>query len=191
MDVVAELQALLEAANQKLSLCSCEASSRGLTFFPHSRSTGASPSNNEQTIPPLPISNSLQEYPPADASYLTSAITTALLVPDPITFSSPPIDAFLLAPSPWNLSGLLSLSTLHVSYFPALADDINSTTFDICPSSWPLNIPPPTVLYHLVGVFFNSVPLADRLIHKPSFMVGLSQVPTSPEFPYVRSAYVR
>ncbi|KAG8941093.1 hypothetical protein FRC04_004713 [Tulasnella sp. 424] len=41
------------------------------------------------------------------------------------------------------------------------------------------------VLYHLVEIFFNSVPLASRLIHKPTFMVGLRQVPTSSEFPHV------
>lgn len=49
---------------------------------------------------------------------------------------------------------------------------------------WPLNIPPPATLFHLVEIFFSSVPLAGRLIHKPTFISNLRQVPTSPEFPH-------
>ncbi|KAG9047466.1 hypothetical protein FS837_002180 [Tulasnella sp. UAMH 9824] len=182
---IAELQALLEAANQKLALCSCGASSNGLTFFSQSGGTSASPSDNIQTISSLPVSNLSQEDSPADAGHLTDAIRVALSVSDTITSAPPPIDAFLLAPSPWNLSAPPSLPALLPDSASVLADGIDAATFDICPSSWPLNIPPPMVLYHLVDVFFDSVPLADRLIHKPTFMVGLRQVPTSPEFPHV------
>ncbi|KAG9043658.1 hypothetical protein FS837_009293 [Tulasnella sp. UAMH 9824] len=51
--------------------------------------------------------------------------------------------------------------------------------------AWPLNIPPPDLLHHLVELFFNSVPMATRLIHRPTFMTNLQQIPTSPEFPHV------
>ncbi|KAG8882844.1 hypothetical protein FRB97_007668 [Tulasnella sp. 331] len=50
---------------------------------------------------------------------------------------------------------------------------------------WPLNIPPPELLHHLVETVFNSVPLASRAIHRPSFMTSLTKPPSSPEFPHV------
>ncbi|KAG8940390.1 hypothetical protein FRC04_005274 [Tulasnella sp. 424] len=51
--------------------------------------------------------------------------------------------------------------------------------------TWPLNIPPPDLLHHLVETFFASVPFAARLIHRPTFMTNLQQIPTSPDFPHV------
>lgn len=189
MGVLAELQVLLEAANQKLALCSCGVSSNGLTLPSQSGGTPIPSSNSMQTIPSLPAPTLSQENSPADAGHPTDSIRVALPVSDPITSAPPPIDAFLLAPSPWNLSAPPSLQDLLPDSASVLANGIDTSTLDIYPSSWPLNIPPPTVLYHLVDVFFNCVPLADRLIHKPTFMVGLRQVPTSLEFPYVRFAY--
>ncbi|KAG8902511.1 hypothetical protein FRB99_004385 [Tulasnella sp. 403] len=51
--------------------------------------------------------------------------------------------------------------------------------------TWPLNIPPPDVLHHLVETFFNSAPLATRLLHRPTFMTSLKKPPTSRDFPHV------
>lgn len=79
-----------------------------------------------------------------------------------------------------------SLPTPVISTFDStsyVADGIGSVTFDVLPSAWPPNLPPPAVLYHLVETFFASVPLASRLIHKPSFMIALRQLPTSLDFP--------
>ncbi|KAG8969216.1 hypothetical protein FRC05_001180 [Tulasnella sp. 425] len=57
--------------------------------------------------------------------------------------------------------------------------------FELTTDIWPLNIPPPDTLHHLVNTFFSSVPLASRLIHKPTFMASLRLVPTSASFPHV------
>ncbi|KAG9015672.1 hypothetical protein FRB90_004491 [Tulasnella sp. 427] len=103
---------------------------------------------------------------------------------DRMIVAPPPIEAFLLHPSPWNTgSPPLPDFLFYTNAIPP--QEIPRETFEVCLSSWPLNIPPPAVLYHLVETFFTSVPLANRLIHKPTFMVGLRQVPTSPDFPHV------
>ncbi|KAG8997272.1 hypothetical protein FRB95_003578 [Tulasnella sp. JGI-2019a] len=52
-------------------------------------------------------------------------------------------------------------------------------------TTWPPNIPPPELLHHLVETVFNCVPLATRLIHRPTFMANLLQSSTSANFPHV------
>lgn len=160
---IAELQALLDVANGKLSRCSCGASS---------------------TLPPSTTLDPTRA-PTLTTSNITSCGPSAIHVPDSMTSVPPPIDAFLLPPSPWNVNGPPPAPYLPFYPTPTSVEALNTTTFDVCPASWPLNIPPPLVLHHLVEIFFNSVPLASRLIHKPTFMLGLRQVPTSPEFPHV------
>ncbi|KAG9047467.1 hypothetical protein FS837_002181 [Tulasnella sp. UAMH 9824] len=182
---IAELQALLEVANGKLSRCSCGASSdfSASLSLPGGPSTSSYDPNRS-----LPSSTTLD--PSRAPTPITSNITgygpsATVHVPDSMTSVPPPIEAFLLPPSPWNLSGPPTAPYLRFYPTPTSAEALNSTTFDVCPASWPLNIPPPLVLHHLVEIFFNSVPLASRLIHKPTFMLGLRQVPTSPDFPHV------
>ncbi|KAG9038131.1 hypothetical protein FRB95_002571 [Tulasnella sp. JGI-2019a] len=50
---------------------------------------------------------------------------------------------------------------------------------------WPINIPPPELLYHLVDTVLTSVPLANRIIHRPTFMANLEKPPSSLDFPHV------
>ncbi|KAG8882848.1 hypothetical protein FRB97_007672 [Tulasnella sp. 331] len=59
----------------------------------------------------------------------------------------------------------------------------NSTA--LSEDTWPLNIPPPELLHHLVETVFNCVPLATRLIHRATFMTNLAKPPSSPDFPHV------
>lgn len=51
--------------------------------------------------------------------------------------------------------------------------------------SWPPHLPQAELLYHLVDTFFGSVPLAHRVIHRPSFMASLLEPPSSRKFPQV------
>jgi hypothetical protein len=59
----------------------------------------------------------------------------------------------------------------------------SSTPTELQWLSWPPDLPSPHILAKLVEVFFNSVPLASRLLHRPTFMLSLSLNPTSSKFP--------
>ncbi|KZO96296.1 hypothetical protein CALVIDRAFT_537467 [Calocera viscosa TUFC12733] len=50
-------------------------------------------------------------------------------------------------------------------------------------NNWPAHLPLPDMLHHLVDVFFAHFPLAARIIHKPSFLHGLTHSPSDPLFP--------
>ncbi|KIO22774.1 hypothetical protein M407DRAFT_216020 [Tulasnella calospora MUT 4182] len=138
MDALAELQALLEAANQKLARCTCGAFSH-VSAFSLPDGSPSSSDNNTETISSLVPPNPTQDRPTPSTGLM------ALPVPDPMTSAPPPIQAFLLAPSPWNLSGPPPLSSVLLHPAPVSDGDVNSTVFDVCPISWPLNIPPPMV----------------------------------------------
>ncbi|KAG8929574.1 hypothetical protein FRC01_004108 [Tulasnella sp. 417] len=49
--------------------------------------------------------------------------------------------------------------------------------------SWPLYLPPPALLNHLVDTFFACVPHAGKLLHRTKFLASLEQSPDSPDFP--------
>ncbi|EJT97771.1 hypothetical protein DACRYDRAFT_84104 [Dacryopinax primogenitus] len=50
-------------------------------------------------------------------------------------------------------------------------------------NNWPAHLPLPDMLHHLVDVFFAHFPLAARIIHRPSFLHGLTHSPSDPLFP--------
>ncbi|KAG8882847.1 hypothetical protein FRB97_007671 [Tulasnella sp. 331] len=80
-----------------------------------------------------------------------------------------------------------SEQTLPTSASPGLETHWNSYSSKAALSEdiWPLNIPPPELLHHLVETVFNCVPLATRLIHRPTFMTNLAKPPSSLDFPHV------
>ncbi|QRW05380.1 Fungal specific transcription factor domain [Ceratobasidium sp. AG-Ba] len=49
---------------------------------------------------------------------------------------------------------------------------------------WPCRLPQPSLLYHLVEVFFSCYPHAHYLLHRPTFMASLALPPRSPRFPH-------
>ncbi|KZS96186.1 hypothetical protein SISNIDRAFT_548277 [Sistotremastrum niveocremeum HHB9708] len=55
--------------------------------------------------------------------------------------------------------------------------------FELLWPSWPARLPPPDLLHHLVDVFFNVHPHANRILHRSTFQAALSLSPTSPDFP--------
>lgn len=61
----------------------------------------------------------------------------------------------------------------------------NSSRFpaELVQTGYPSTLPSPTLLEHLVEVFFACVPHASHLIHRPSFLASLVEPPTSPNFP--------
>lgn len=66
---------------------------------------------------------------------------------------------------------------------PQVIYGVPSAGLQLMDTTWPLNIPPPDLLYHLVETFFNSAPFANILIHRPTFMTNLLQFPSAPDFP--------
>ncbi|KAG9043739.1 hypothetical protein FS837_009165 [Tulasnella sp. UAMH 9824] len=48
---------------------------------------------------------------------------------------------------------------------------------------WPIYLPPPALLNHLVDTFFACVPHAGKLLHRAKFLASLQQSPDSPDFP--------
>jgi hypothetical protein len=50
--------------------------------------------------------------------------------------------------------------------------------------NYPENLPHPELLFHLIDVFFSSVPFATQLLHKPSFLTSLSYPPGDARFPH-------
>lgn len=174
---VAELRELLEAANAKLACCTCGAAAGVSTNA--SEPDGLSPSTG--------------------GSQQASAVTTPYLAPMQAHVTISSRGEFMPeAPSPTRAFSVPSFGALFLSNtlgnFPGpvislpdsssfMAGGTGSATSDVLPSAWPLGLPPPAVLYHLVETFFTSVPLASRLIHKPTFMVALRQLPTSLDFP--------
>ncbi|KAG9027771.1 hypothetical protein FRB95_007403 [Tulasnella sp. JGI-2019a] len=97
-------------------------------------------------------------------------------IPDRI---SPPIPP----PTEWKEIPTALPSVPEPPILSTATDDAMGSS--IASDIWPLNIPPPELLHHLVETVFNSVPLASRTIHRPSFMASLSNLPSSPEFPHV------
>lgn len=59
----------------------------------------------------------------------------------------------------------------------------NSFVLDVMWPNWPLNLPGPELLRHLVDVFFTFHPHANRLFHAPTFMNSMSYGPNHPRFP--------
>lgn len=165
----AELRKLLEAAEGKLANCTCGAA--------HS------------TPPPGFVVDTDPASPPENTfTFATTSAVSALLPLQPLSsltvtytlnppFSAMSIGSLLVPQSAWDPMG--------IDPTPVTPPMSEPGTFDLTRDIWPLNIPPPDTLQHLVEVFFSSVPLASRLIHKPSFMINLQQVPTSPEFPHI------
>ncbi|KIO22764.1 hypothetical protein M407DRAFT_27718 [Tulasnella calospora MUT 4182] len=168
----AELRALLQLADAKLAQCTCGAahmyqshgSGQDVTSLAHSDSVSLL-GNPTLTTPPQPTPALATSTPSPTSNSISGSISIGALLVPPKEWDAPLIGAFTAAPptSPAGSPGSYELTT------------------DI----WPLNIPPPETLYHLVETFFSSIPLATRLIHKPTFMARLRQVPTSPEFPHV------
>lgn len=52
-------------------------------------------------------------------------------------------------------------------------------------NNWPLDLPPPEILLHLIDTLFLCNPLFTRLVHRPSFMPNLLLNPNDPRFPSV------
>lgn len=172
--VAAKLRELLEAADAKLACCTCGAAATA----PHNILTpgassevisGDSHHSSSSATPQLDVAAYSQHggfvvsTPAANLAYSSGTF----LLPNSLTIT--------------DIPSIPIISTFHSTSF--VARGIDSVPFDVVPSAWPPNLPPPVVLFHLVDTFFASVPLASRLIHKPTFMVALRQLPTSPDFP--------
>ncbi|KAG9043659.1 hypothetical protein FS837_009294 [Tulasnella sp. UAMH 9824] len=170
---IAELKAYVQATNDALAKCTCGAAHSLKLFSSPSDANATSPSDRDSASPPT-ISS-----PPNPPGTHGESLSTALLFS-----SAPAISSFLLPPSPWDTR---QPPLLPIHLLDPLAPFVPGSPggFDISTTVWPLNIPPPPVLFHLVETFFSSVPLASRLIHKPTFMLNIRQLPTSPDFPHV------
>jgi hypothetical protein len=50
-------------------------------------------------------------------------------------------------------------------------------------SRWPVDLPSLEVIEHVVGVFFERVPLIPKMLHKSTFKANLQLPPTHWKFP--------
>jgi hypothetical protein len=84
------------------------------------------------------------------------------------------------------MSGLMSGADLPDSFVQqtsSMSSIRASYTSTLQPWTWPSRLPPPDILHKLISKFFASVPLAFRIIHRPTFLASLSYDPSSPKFP--------
>lgn len=58
-----------------------------------------------------------------------------------------------------------------------------SSGMDVIWSHWPVNLPHPELIRHLVDMFFLFHPHASRLFHRANFIASLSYPPDHPDFP--------
>ncbi|KAG8843966.1 hypothetical protein FRB96_003671 [Tulasnella sp. 330] len=85
------------------------------------------------------------------------------------------------SPMEQNLQGPLDGTPMQV--VPPEVDDESELRLALGPPGWPLYVPPPELLHHLVETFFSCQPHAGRLLHRASFMASLLASPSSNEFP--------
>lgn len=181
---IAKLRELLEAANARLERCTCGAAASAPTNIPRPGAPSALMIGRSQHSSSSATSQLALEHSHVAPDLRHDGVMASNRVPN-LALSSPSSGAFSTPNNLRNIGGLPTPSILTFDSSSFLADGIGTVTFDLFPSAWPPNLPPPAVLYHLVETFFASVPLASRLIHKPTFMVALQQLPTSLDFPHL------
>lgn len=150
--------------------------SGGSSTLPSSSSHGSSVSTPQPNVGPC-LATLLD-----GAEGLQQEHQSQLLIHDPL------IESLLLSSLPENSPETpIAITSGFETINPTIlaASQTNPMPFEVLPAAWPPALPPPPVLNHLVETFFTCVPLASRLIHKPTFMAALQHSPTSLEFPYV------
>ncbi|KAG8892315.1 hypothetical protein FRC01_014232, partial [Tulasnella sp. 417] len=171
--LTAELEAIVRQKDAELQTCTCR------------RSTALTPTQSTQALTPTsttPIISSFGDTSPLSTTETFDQRSGYSLVPASAPYPDPPINV----PSAVADGGDILVSSFGVTDLPGrIFTHPTAGPSQVTHHNWPLNIPPPDILYHLVETFFSSVPLATRLIHRPSFMANLQKVPTSPDFPHV------
>ncbi|KAG9035149.1 hypothetical protein FRB95_012016 [Tulasnella sp. JGI-2019a] len=135
-----------------------------------------------QLIPP-PISIDLSST--INIPFLTdsSAVPTPFLslppLPPPIT--TIPSGSTTAATAP-NIDLSLEPEKTYRNGF-ALPELLLTHPTHLIDTSWPSRLPPPDLLHHLIDTFFSCVPLAKRVLHRPTFMNNMLEHPRSTNFP--------
>ncbi|KAG9002104.1 hypothetical protein FRB93_011877 [Tulasnella sp. JGI-2019a] len=155
---VAELELILDLKDAQLSACTCRnISSPGFSVqVPQAPPLQVVPAASEHT--PSPLAVGIGHTPSVAVAPLMSAGISPLMSECSISVQ----DHIGLYSSPMLPEGMAVSTTV-----------------------WPPNIPPLELLRHLADTVFNSVPLASRIIHRPTFMASLSLPPSSRDFPHV------
>ncbi|KAG2044739.1 hypothetical protein BDR03DRAFT_848081 [Suillus americanus] len=86
---------------------------------------------------------------------------------------------------PSDLESLLSPSNLDVNAqaVPYFWNDNSHLIANVIWPHWPVNLPHPELIRHLVDMFFLFHPHASRLFHRGTFIASLSYPPDHPDFP--------
>ncbi|KIO22827.1 hypothetical protein M407DRAFT_27699 [Tulasnella calospora MUT 4182] len=167
-----ELEAIVRQQDADLQSCTCR------------RSTALTPSQSTQALTPTssgPIVTNFGDTSPLSTTADTLDQRSGYSLVPAAPYPDPPKNVPSLADGGDILASSFSATDLPGRIFTHPTAGPSQVTIH----NWPLNIPPPDILLHLVETFFSSVPLAARLIHRPSFMANLQKVPTSPDFPHV------
>ncbi|KAG8918539.1 hypothetical protein FRC00_012373, partial [Tulasnella sp. 408] len=168
-----ELEAIVQQKDAELQSCTCK------------RTAALTPTQSTHGLTPSPIGTSFGDTSPLSTTETFDKRSGYALVPA-APHPDPPINLPEVADGGDILVSSFSITDLPGRIFTHPTAGPSQMTIH----NWPLNIPPPDILHHLVETFFSSVPLATRLIHRPSFMANLQKVPTSPDFPYVRDTII-
>ncbi|KAG8846766.1 hypothetical protein FRB96_001791 [Tulasnella sp. 330] len=154
---IAELEQIVQTQEAQLSACVCHG--RDPTVLKESAFQAAS---DTYDMPLFPQTN--------------TAAPTIIVSPMLSSSQSPELDGRY----DWESSPLISPNGSQTSSASPSSENATLST-----EIWPLNIPPPELLYHLAETVFAAVPLANRVLHRPTFMASLAYPPSSHEFPHV------
>lgn len=136
--------------------------------------------NPPSSLPPSSIQNSpasIQSVPsnsrPGSASTMSfPSDLESLLSPSNLDVNAQAVPYF------WNdNSHLIASESIRID-----APLLSSNTDVIWPH-WPVNLPHPELIRHLVDMFFLFHPHASRLFHRGTFIASLSYPPDHPDFP--------
>ncbi|KAG8905657.1 hypothetical protein FRB99_008498, partial [Tulasnella sp. 403] len=117
------------------------------------------------------VSSSPESCFPENAGVTSTPGVPSVFLPHPATLDSSQLQVDILNDPPQTTPDLQTT-------FPVGG-------WQLIDGAWPINVPPPDLLYHLVDTFFACAPLAHWVLHRPTFMLHLLQGPSSPNFPHI------
>lgn len=156
---IRELEALLSQKEQ--------------TAFPDANLPSSSTPSSIQNSP-----TSIQSVPSNSRPGSASTMSFPSDLESILSPSSLDVNAQMINPYFWNgNSHLIEGASIRID------TPLRSSGMDVIWSHWPVNLPDPELIRHLVDMFFLFHPHASRLFHRGTFITSLSYPPDHPDFP--------
>lgn len=135
------------------------------------RLASGSRGGSHKALTPLSPSASLPQIPPLQDMNEEELSLWRQLSPDALLSNDDPIP----------FTRITDDNVITQALVPMVGESSQSTA--LTDAVWPANIPPRELLSHLVETVFNAVPLATRVLHRPTFMANLAKPPNDLNFP--------